>query len=82
MCDKFQQGFLQQNLKLPFFEGITLRGTNEDLCHLQSMQLNNQSNQRYHRCISENDSNCHKILERSLASSENRLQNCLSVTKK
>lgn len=82
MCDKFQQGFLEQNLKPPFVEGINLRGTPNDLCHIQSMELNNQSSQRYHRCVNENDINCQKTFDRSIASSENRLLNCLSEIKK
>lgn len=81
MCDKFQQGFLDQNLHTPFVKGVDLRGTPQALCHIQSSELNQQGSQRYERCRAENDINCLKTLQKAYASSEKRLMQCLALTK-
>lgn len=79
MCEKFQQGFLDQQLHTPFIKGFNIRGTNEDLCHIQTRELNYQAHERYKRCSLEKDINCGKIFEKAIQRSESRLQNCLSI---
>lgn len=79
MCDKFQQGYLEQKLHTPFSKGLNIRGTPEELCRIQSSELINQAHQRYDRCTIEQDINCRTTLETSLESSKHRLHDCLSA---